>query len=293
MMMKKTLPLFLAMAVIAVTAVVSCTKEYSLENGMDGSDLIVGSDCRISKIASIDTPTNIGLGSIYATINSLDQVTDITGYDSLSGTIVTNAQPTYKGDTIYVNPDEYFVTDPLNSKRVLKFHRLSDPLDPTSAQVDVDFTYNTNGNLIQKSYQSAAFPVNPLYTVTYTYVGGNLDSMTISDLSVPEVITTAKLNYYSNIAPKNYMYLFPDESEPEYAQFNQFFNFGKRSLNAIKNLRVVDYIGGVASTDTTKATFGTYIMSRDNYVLSVILSGDDLPFLPAQKGTLKFSYKCK
>lgn len=291
-MMKKMLPFFLAVIVITATAIVSCSKEYSLENGGD-SDLIIGPDCRISKIASIDTPTTIGLGSILASINSLDEVTDITAFDSLSGTIVTNSQPTYIDDTIYINPDEYFITDPFGSNRVIKLHRLFDPLDPTSAPVDIDYIYNSNGNLVQKLFQSPAFAVNPMYQVDYTYVGANLDSMSITDMFSSEVITTAKLQFYPNIAPKNYLYLFPDENTPEYAQYNQFFNFGKRSLNAVKTMKVRNYAGGIMTADSSNATFGSYTMSRDNYVLSVILSGDDQPSIPAQKGILKFSYKCK
>ena len=85
----------------------------------------------------------------------------------------------------------------------------------------------------------------------------------------------------------------PDEEDPNYAQFNQFFNFGKKSLNAVKEIKIRNYSSGVLTADSTKTVFGTYTMSLDNYVLSVIMSGDDLPSMPAQKGKLKFSYKCK
>ena len=34
-------------------------------------------------------------------------------------------------------------------------------------------------------------------------------------------------------------------------------------------------------------------MSRDNYVLDVIMSGDEQPGIPAPKSKIKFSYKCK
>jgi hypothetical protein len=277
-----------------LVVLVSCSKEYSLENGTADSDLIIGVDCRISKITSTDTTTNIGLGSIAADINSSDEVTDITAYDSLSATIVTNSQPTYIADTIYVNPDEYFVVDPSNNARVKKLHRLLDPFDPTSPQIDIDFVYDaTTGNLIQKLYGSSFFPVNPFYQVDYTYTGGNLTSMLTTDLTIPEPVSDAQLQYFSNITPRSYLNLMPDEEDPNYAQFNQFFNFGKKSLNAVKSVKIRNYSGGVLTSDSTNTVFGSYIMSRDNYVLSVIMSGDELLSIPAQKGRLKFSYKCK
>ncbi len=286
----KRLSLVLGILVVLV----SCSKEYSLENGTADSDLIVGVDCRISKITSTDTTTNIGLGSIAADINSSDEVTDITAYDSLSATIVTNSQPTYIADTVYVNPDEYFVTDLTNNARVKKLHRLLDPFDPTSPQIDVDYIYDaTTGNLIQKLYSSSFFPVNPFYQVDYTYTGGNLTNMLTTDLSIPEPVSDAQLQYFSNITPRSYLNLMPDEEDPNYAQFNQFFNFGKKSLNAVKSVKIRNYSGGVLTSDSTNTVFGSYIMSRDNYVLSVIMSGDELLSIPAQKGRLKFSYKCK
>jgi hypothetical protein len=277
-----------------LVVLVSCSKEYSLENGTGDTDLIVGVDCRISKVTSTDTTTNIGLGSIAAAINFSDEVTDITAYDSLSATIVTNSQPTYVDDTIYVNPDEYFVTDVANNARVVKLHRLLDPFDPTSPQIDIDYIYDaTTGNLLQKQYNSSFFPVNPFYQVDYTYTAGNLTNMLTTDLTIPETVSDAQIQYFSNITPRSYINLMPDEEDPNYAQFNQFFNFGKKSLNAVKSVKLRNYSGGALTSDSTNTVFGSYIMSRDNYVLSVIMSGDELLSIPAQKGRLRFSYKCK
>jgi hypothetical protein len=283
-----------SLVLIVLAVLVSCSKEYSLENGTGDSDLIVGADCRISKISSTDTTAFIGLGSIAAAINSADEVTDITAYDSLSATIVTNSQPTYVNDTVYVNPDEYFVTDLTNNARVKKLHRLLDPFDPTSPQIDVDYIYDaTSGVLLQKQFSSSFSSINPFYQIDYTYAGGNLASMLTTDLTIPEPVMDASLQYFTNISPRSYLNLMPDEEDPNYAQFNQFFNFGKKSLNAIKEIKVRNYSSGVLTADSSKTVFGSYIMSRDNYVLSVIMSGDDLLSIPAQKGKLKFSYKCK
>ena len=103
-------------------------------------------------------------------------------------------------------------------------------------------------------------------------------------------------DYYSNITPKNYLNLMPDENNQSdfsrFAPFSQFYNFGKKPVNAVKKMTVRRYSSG-AAVDSTVSSFNGYIMSRDNYVLSVYMLGDDQPSIPAEAGKLKFSYKCK
>jgi hypothetical protein len=115
--------------------------------------------------------------------------------------------------------------------------------------------------------------------------------MTAIDEVTTNIIKDADLAYYTNIAPKNFMYLFPDEDT--YAPYNQFYNFGKKPLNAVKNLKLRFYGSGNIPVDSLVSTFSSYIMSRDNYVLSAYMIGDDQPCIPAAEGKLNFSYKCK
>jgi len=284
--MKKLIPFAL---VILVVAVVSCTKEYSEENSIDSGDLIVGTDCRISQVSYTDTATGVGLGSITATINGADIVTDITQFDSLGAQIISNSQPTVvNSDTIFINPDEYFVQDH-TTKRIARLSGLVDPSDIFSPRFLEDYIYDANGYLIKKSYSYDAAPGVAIAEVNYTYSGGNLTHMAFNDIAGSQLVADADITYFSNIAPKNYLYIFPDEQN--YAVYNQFYNFGKKPLNAVKTVSVRSYSGSVS--DTTNTVFGSYMMSRDNYVLSTIMSGADLPSLPAQKGKLKFSYHCK
>jgi len=284
--MKKILPFAL---VILVVAVVSCTKEYSEENSTNTDELIVGTDCRISQVSYTDTATGVGLGSISATINSSDIVTDITQFDSLGAQIISNSQPTIvNSDTIFINPDEYFVQDH-TTKRILRLNGLIDTSDIFSPRFLEDYIYDAGGYLLKKSYSYATAPGVEIAAVDYTYSGGNLTHMNFNDIAGSQLVQDADITYFSNISPKNYIYLFPDEQN--YAVFNQFYNFGKKSLNAVKTISLRSYSGSVS--DTTVTVFGSYTLSRDNYVLSTIMSGADLPSLPAQKGKLKFSYHCK
>ncbi|MGB4844359.1 MAG: hypothetical protein WBP16_07830 [Ferruginibacter sp.] len=285
--------IFLFCATVSAVTFISCLKEYSQENTGGPNDLIVGVDCRISKIAyTNDTAAISGIGAITAVINSLDIVTRVTKFDSLSNTIEFIANPLLANDTVYlsnVNTDEYFIRDINN--RIDKLHGLSDPTDPLSPQFDVSYFYNTTGYLTSKIYSYTITPGTPFRVVVYTYTGNNLTHMTSTDLLTGDLEVDADISYFNNIIPRRYLYLFPDEKA--YSYFNQFYNFGERPRNAVREILVRNYDPGNTVRDSITSTFSDYIMSRDNYVLSVQMTGDDQPSIPASVGKLSFSYMCK
>ncbi len=278
---------------IIITAVfISCQKEYSTEEGNNaGAGTIIGADCRINKIGYSDSTGKIGIGSIGATINAADAVTDVTKFDSLTLTLDFFSSLQYFSDTVYIDPDQYFIVDNANKKRIALFHGLIDPTVTGSPEIDVDYIYNAAGQLTEKDYYFSSFPLVTYQTVFYTYAGGNLTGMVTFDDFTGDVITDADLTYYTSISPKSYIYLFPDENT--YAEFNQFFNFGNKSTNAVKSLKVRYYDPGNVVIDSAVSNFQTYIMSRDNYVLNVNMIGDDQSSIPAAAGKLNFAYKCK
>jgi hypothetical protein len=278
--------------VLVFTAVVlsSCLKEYSNEGDDNAGGVIVGTDCRITKIACNDSASGAGIGSISAAINGFDEVTDVTKFDSLSLTIDFNSIPVYFNDTVYIDPDQYFVRE-AGTKRIKRFHGLIDPTVPGSPGFEADYVYDGNGRLSQKLYSYSLLPGVNFQEVTYTYSGSNLTGMISIDAFTGDLIKDASLTYYNTIAPKNFMYLFPDEER--YAEFNQFFNFGNRPANAVQSLKVRYYDPGNVITDSSVSTFKGYVMSRDNYVLSTYMIGDDQSTIPAAEGKLSFSYKCK
>ncbi len=278
-------------AVIIITGFASCQKEYSDENGGDGgAGVIIGADCRISKIAYADSATGVSIGSTGATIDGSDVVTDITIMDSLTLTIDFNSVPAYFTDTVYIDPDQYFIAE-AGTKRIKSLHGLIDPTVPGSQEFDITYNYDASGYLTSKSYTYTSLPTIPFETISYTYAGGNLTHMTAIDEFTTNLIKDADITYYNNIAPKNFIYLFPDEDT--YAPYNQFYNFGKKPLNAVKNLKVRFYDPGNVLVDSAVSNFSSYVMSRDNYVLSTYMIGDDQSSIPAAEGKLSFSYKCK
>ncbi|MBS1510566.1 MAG: hypothetical protein JST86_07000 [Bacteroidetes bacterium] len=283
---------FLFLGLIAmVTTIVSCQKEYSDENGSgSGAGVIIGSDCRINKIAYNDSATGAPIGSLIATINSSDAVTDITKFDSITLSIDFNSVPQYFSDTVYIDPDQYYIFD-ATTRRINSFHGLIDPTVPGSPEYDIAFVYDAANFLINKVYTYTLSPGTPFQQVTYTYTGGNLTHMEDVDMFTFDKIKDADLTYYTNIAPKNFMYLFPDEDT--HAEMNQFFNFGRKTTNACKDYKVRYYDPGNTLVDSTVSTFKTYILSRDNYVTSVYMLGDDQTSIPSPQAKLTFGYQCK
>jgi hypothetical protein len=278
-----------------LATLVSCEKEFSEENTDNtGSNLIVGADCRISKIIYIDTSgtagggRGTGLGSIESQINSQDIDTLITRFDSLSNTIEFINKPIYSNDSVFINAEEYFVVDV--NKRISKSHLWVDITDPASLQFDVFYAYNTSGYLTTKTYFFTLNPSVPFQRVDYTYSGGNLTRMTLVDLLSGDLLMDADMTYYPNLAPRRFIYIFPDESF--YPEFTQFFNFGSKNFNAVKKMIVRDYDPGNVVRDSLVSNFSNYIMSRDSYVLSVQMDSIQ-PSIPALAGRLDFSYHCR
>ncbi len=284
----------------------SCGKEYSEENLSNGNELIVGGDCRISKIVYTDTSgmagggPGTGLGSIEGEINSLDILFRVTQFDSLSNTIDYRDEPVYTNDSVYINPDEYYIVD--GTKRIIKMHGLSDPTDPSSLQYDLFYVYNTAGYLITKNYFFTATPGVSFLRVDYTYTGGNLTHMSAVDLPGGDLAMDADMTYNFNIVARRFIYTFPDERF--YPQFTQFFDFGLRNFNAPKSITVRNYDPGNVVRDSLVSAFSNYIMSRDGYVLSVQmgnalpaatppLTPSPQPSIPALPGKLSFSYHCR
>lgn len=280
-----------SLILVLTAGIYSCEKEYSTENTDNGNNpLIIGTDCRISKMVWTDSATGAGIGSLAANINAADNAIDITRFDSLAFVLDFNAQPQYVLDTVYIDPDQYFVTD-LFTKRVSKFHGLIDPSDPTSPQYDVYYVYSGAGYLTDKFYRLSSAPAVDYYVVNYTYTNNNVTHMTATDAFTGDLVTDADVTYHTNIIPKRFIYIFPDERVLQY--FTQFYNFGNRPSNAVKNMVVRNYDPGNVVRDSSVSTFDTYVLSRDNYVLSVVMKGDDQFSIPATKSKILFSYKCK
>jgi hypothetical protein len=100
------------LSVIVLFLYVSCAKEVSKEGPPTPVDPPIGNNCRVQKIYPYDTIAGTGIASLYTLFNSSDQPQRIELYDSLSAQMLYSTNLTIKGDTLRVNPEEYFVNDP-------------------------------------------------------------------------------------------------------------------------------------------------------------------------------------
>lgn len=98
--MKKLFPVFFALMALAFFL---AKKNIVLKKTASGTNpLIVGANCRITKIAYIDSATNTGIGSFTVIINAADNTTEITKFDSLGLFVEFNAMPVYVSDTVAI-----------------------------------------------------------------------------------------------------------------------------------------------------------------------------------------------
>ena len=270
----------------------SCLKEFSEEGGNTSGSDIIGADCRISKINYTDSSGIVSSGALAATINVSDLVTDITKFDSLTATIDFNSIPAYSPlkDTVYIDPYQYFILTG-TTRLVTHLHSLVNPSDPFSPKLETDYAYDAAGYLLSKTTSASVLPGFPLYNVMYTYSAGNPVKMVYNDLFAGNKLSDALMDYYVIVKPHNFIYVFPDEDT--YSPFTQFLNFGTKPVNALKSVLLKNYDPGNVLRDSAVTNFTTYILSRDSYVLSVQVSGNNQPGIPAETGMMKFSYICK
>lgn len=283
----------LGLALVITAALAGCQKELSFEGGGTpsggGSGVTIGNDCIVEKIATSDTLLNAGTYAITAVFNSSHQATSLFYYDSVANQLDDQYSLTYSGDTVRVDPTQYFLLDA--SKKVKTFRALLDPTDPASPVVTISYTYG--GNLLSSKkidIMAGPFPLT-LAQINYTYSGNNLVGMTAVAPLTNQTQQDATVEYYSDKRPKNFLYLFPDGTE---SGFNLGLSLGTRPENAPKRIVIRNYdLATGMVQDSSVANFSQYEFSRDGYALSYYLAGDDLTDMGLFVGRNKLTYHCR
>jgi hypothetical protein len=274
----------------------ACTKELSFEDpiGAQGQGPIIGNNCVIAKIVEYDTITRTGLTAInYEFNSSTGRLNNFVEYDSIGQNVVLNANFSYNADTVHIDASQYFVVD--NSGRVKKFHGLQNPYDPLSPELDYEYFYDGAGRIIKRSVTDLTLLPTPFLQSTYSYSGNNMTGIAVILMdgmgnTFPLINTT--LSYQFDRVPRNFMNILPDCDE--LAPYMGALNMGLKSLNPVNKIDIVylDPFSGTPITTTT-TLYNNYRYSRDGYVLSVDMSGDDIPALPFAPGRNNFSYFCR
>ncbi len=269
----------------------SCSKEESIENGSNpggtpGGGL--GDNCRVNKIIAADSLTGKGEFSLFTIFNSSNQATRVEAYDSISLSLEASANLIYKGDTVRVGPNEYFVTDA--SKRISKYYSLLDPSDPSSDEYVYNYSYDAAGYLKEKTIALSAIPV-PLAKFVYTWTGGNLVRIEGNTL-IPgnsQKILTADMTYDAGKTAKNFIQVMPDAFET--FLFILAVDIGKKSANVIRTISMTTYDNGAAA-DTYNTTIKDVKFSTDGYITEWYAQGDSFDALGVFSGRTLFKYTC-
>ena len=270
----------------------SCSKDKSIETGgtggTGGNGGALGSNCRVNTIIAADSLSGEGLFSLFTKFNSSRVATRVEAYDSTSLSLEAAADLTFKGDTIRVGANEYFVTDA--SKRVSKFFTHLDPSDPSSDVYVYNYTYDASGYLKEKTISLASFPT-PLAKFDYTWAGGNLVKIEGNTVVLGNIqkILVANLTYDASKTAKNFVQLLPDGFET--FLFTMALDIGKKSTNVLKTISMVTYDNGTPST-----TYNTQIkdvkFSPDGYITEWYADGDGFDAFGIFTGRTLFKYNC-
>lgn len=270
---------------LAIATLVSCSKEYSDEDGN------ASKNCRLASVAvAADAISSNGLYAFNTKFGSNNIATGVEAYDSTTAAVDFGTPFTYKGDTVFTTVTDYFVLDA--TKKVRKLYTPIDPANPSGEKAVYDYKYDASGYLVEKTISSASIPL-PLVTFKYTWVGGNLMKVvgTLNQLAgTGTKLLEANMEYDLTKQPRNFMYIFPDAFENFF--YLNALDFGKRPTNLVKKISVAYF----DNTGAPQGTFDTFIsdvkMTSDGYVTEWYADGASFDPLGIFLGRTLFTYKC-
>jgi hypothetical protein len=274
-------------------------------NTVSGQVVVLAGQCTPVEINFAAPSTNCFITS-EAEFDAATNARDLTNTSTYTGNLVTRVElidsssvPPIISNTfnitrpagkVQVDPTQFFDTD--GSGRVIRYTGLLNPDDNFTNDVVINYTYNAAGYLTKSTYADAAAPAIPLLQIDYTYNGAN----NVTSAIVKNALTNAKqfeftYAYNTSLAPKNFRPMLPED---QFTVFHTAINCGKFSTNAVSQIVVKEYdAGGVTVVSTTTTNFDTYVLDANNYVKSVVVSGDDLSFMRLYSGwKYVYSYKC-
>lgn len=279
-------------ALLVAVILFSCSKETSIDNGGNppgGPGGAIGNNCKVNTIIAADSLTGKGLFSLFTIFNASRQATRVEAYDSINLSLEAAADLIYKGDTIRVGSNEYFVTDA--SKRISKYYSRIDPADPASDEYVYNYSYDAAGYLKEKTISLAGIPI-PIVKFVYTWAGGNLVKIegNATVLGLNQKVLTAELTYDASKTAKNFIQVMPDAFET--FLYMMAVDIGKKSTNVVKTIIMTTYDNNGAPSDTYTTLIKDVKFSTDGYITEWFAQGDSFDALGIFSGRTLFKYSC-
>lgn len=274
---------------LAATLLASCSKESSEERG--NTDIPLGNNCMVTAIVPSDSVTGKGYGSFYVTLDSEGRPLKTELYDSTSGSSYYKTNFIYRGDSIEVGENEFFVLD--QEKRIREFDTYEIAGDPGSDKLKYTYQYDRDGFLKSKSwYIYSLSPDVPSFVYTYTWQNGNLIKVEATEADgARRVALTADLEYDLSHEVSNFIYSFPEAIE--LAPYILSINAGKKSKNVLTKIIVKTFDAGGSVNHTYTTDYKNYKFSQDGYITELYATGDIVDGMLIIDGLTKFKYECK
>lgn len=260
---------------IIILAVVSCQKEYSLENGgiVKRDSLTTSNNCRIQQLIESDRLTSDAEYAYISTYDASKKVSMIQWIDSTVNSTDVIFPVTYQSGRVQVDAGQYFITSA--DGKVTEFYGYEIPEDKSSEKFKVKYTYNAAGQLAKRTEEYDSLPGVVLYQMDYTYTGTNLTRAEIKVNSGTAMVRVGVINYEYDAAKIVKNFLFLNALAPELQIFQNAINTGTNSTNPVVKTTSI-YTNPLNGTSVTfVANFTNYSIDANNYVKSFELTGDD------------------
>lgn len=261
---------------IIILAVVSCQKEYSLEDGgviKRDSLTTTGNNCRIQQLVQSDKSTSKAEYAYISTYDANKKVSMITWVDSTVNSTDNIFPVSYQSGRVQVDARQYFITGA--DGKVTEFYGYEFPDDPSSAKLKVKYTYNAAGQLTKRTEEYDTLPGVVLYQMEYTYTGANVTRAEIKANSGTAMVRVGLINYEYDAAKTVKNFLFLHALAPELQIFQNAINTGTNSTNPVVKTTSIYTNPSNGAPVTYVSNFTNYSIDANNYVKSFELTGDD------------------
>jgi hypothetical protein len=265
----------------------SCSKELSQETANPNPPL--GNDCRVNQVTEIDSASGSGVFSYFTQYNQAGQAVGVRAFDSLSNTVQYETSITYRGDTVFVGPSEYFLLDA--SGRVAYFVS-KDNASGFTDSLTIRYTYSSAGYLLSRDlFLDNA--TSPEYRYTYSWQNGNLTGVEGFVLNPAGNIRifSATMQYDPGVNIRGNLLPIPDAFEVNL--FLAALNLGRVPQNLLIRTEVTLYDPVGLTSETFVNINRSHVISSDGYIQEYTSFTEATAVDPAYSFRVRLGYFCR
>jgi hypothetical protein len=279
-------PIYIALC--AFFFFVSCTKELSQETA-DPTTPPLGNDCQVNLVVDVDSASGVGTFSRFVQFNQDGQAVGARFYDSINNVAFLETTITYRGDTMRINPSEYFLLDA--TKRVQSYVSL-DGASNIADKLTIRYSYDGAGYLVSRELFLDNATV-PEYLYTYSWTNGDLTGAEgfFRTPTGPERLFSAVLQYDLGVDIRGNLLPIPDAFEVY--QFLSALNLGRLPRHLLTTTVVTLYDPVAQTSETFTNRNRSHVISSDGYIQEYTSYTEATPNDPADSLRIRLGYFCR